>query len=311
MMMGMNSEMDNRSIFAVDIGGSKLLAGVVESNGEAHDLVRKELPPDITTDALEQMILGIWDHIKTSNHPLPSACGITIPGVADVTSGTWVYACFSGISNYPIVSRLESRLGIPVYIENDANACAWAEKVFGLCQDCDDYMWITVSNGVGGGLVLNGKLYRGFCEGAGEFGHLIIEPDGRLCPCGHVGCMEAMAAGPGIAFRYEKLTGSAATAMEIAQRARNGEATALQVMQDTGTYIGRGLGKAACLINVKRYVLGGGVMQSFDLMEEAIRTAFFQEAFARPNREAEIVQTGLGYEAALLGAAAIAFRPVL
>ena len=82
-------------------------------------------------------------------------------------------------------------------------------------------------------------------------------------------------------------------------------------MRDTGTYIGRGLGKAACLINVRRYVLGGGVMQSFDLMEDAIRKAFFQEAFARPNREAEILRTGLGYEAALLGAAAIALRPVI
>ena len=311
MIMKVKCEMDNRSIFAVDIGGSKLLAGIVKSDGSTHDLVRKELPPDITTDALEQIILDIWDRVRTDSGFAPSACGITIPGVADAVSGTWVYACFSGISNYPIVSRLQSRLGIPVYIENDANACAWAEKVFGLCRDCDDYMWITVSNGVGGGLVLNGKLYRGFCEGAGEFGHLIIEPDGRLCPCGHAGCMEAMAAGPGIAFRYEKLTGRAAAAMEIAQRARAGETAALAVMQDTGTYIGRGLGKAACLINVRRYVLGGGVMQSFDLMEEAIRTAFVQEAFARPNREVEIIQTGLGYEAALLGAAAIALRPVL
>ena len=307
----MRSAMENRSIFAVDIGGSKLLAGIVESNGEAHDLVRKELSPDITTGALEQLILEIWDSVRAGTSPAPSACGITIPGVADVIGGKWDFACFSGISNYPIVERLESMLGIPVYIENDANACAWGEKVFGLCRDCDDFMWITVSNGVGGGLVLNGKLYRGFCEGAGEFGHLIIEPGGRRCPCGHAGCMEAMAAGPGIAARYEKLTGNPAAAKEIAQRAREGEEAALQVMRDTGTYIGRGLGKAACLINVRRYVLGGGVMQSFDLMEDAIRKAFFQEAFARPNREAEILRTGLGYEAALLVAAAIALRPVI
>ena len=302
--------MENRSIFAVDIGGSKLLAGIVESSGETHDLVRRELSPDITTDALEQIILDAWDSVRETGKDVPSACGITIPGVADVAGGKWVYACFSGISNYPIVSRLQSRLGIPVYIENDANACAWAEKVFGLCQDCDDYMWITVSNGVGGGLVLNGKLYRGFCEGAGEFGHLIIEPGGRLCPCGHAGCMEAMAAGPGIAARYEKLTGTPAVAIDVAQRAREGEEAALRVIRDTGTYIGRGLAMAACLINAPRYVLGGGVMQSFDLMEESIREAFFREAFARPNRGAEIVKTGLGYEAALLGAAAIALRPV-
>ena len=122
--MGMNAEMENRSIFAVDIGGSKLLAGIVESSGETHDLVRRELSPDITTDALEQIILDAWDSVRETGKDVPSACGITIPGVADVAGGKWVYACFSGISNYPIVSRLQSRLGIPVYIENDANACA-------------------------------------------------------------------------------------------------------------------------------------------------------------------------------------------
>ena len=303
--------LDSHSVFAVDIGGSKLLAGVVEPNGESHDLVRRELAPDITTDALEEIIIDAWNGVKRGCDPLPCACGITIPGVADVARGIWTYACFSGISDYPIVSRLKDKLGIPVYIENDANACAWAEKVFGLCKDCDDFMWITVSNGVGGGLVLNGRLYRGFSEGAGEFGHLIIEPGGRMCPCGHLGCMEAMAAGPGIAARYEKLTGAAASAKEISQRARSGEAAALQVMRDTGTYIGRGLGKAASLLNLRRYVLGGGVMQSFDLLEESIKQAFFQEAFARPNRDAEIIKTGLGYEAALLGAAAVALKPVI
>lgn len=305
-----NSE--NRTVFAVDIGGSKLLSGLVLSNGKVLDVVRNELKPDITTGTLESLILEAWNKLKkTHSDRLPFACGITIPGVADVERGMWTYACFSGISDYPVVFHMERHLGIPVYIENDGNACAWAEKAFGVCQDCDDFMWITVSNGVGAGIVLNGKLYRGFWEGAGEFGHLIIEPGGRMCPCGHRGCMEAMAAGPGISARYEKKTGHCLSAKEIGERARAGEEDALQVIRDTGIYLGRGLGKAACLLNLQRYVLGGGVMQSLDLIEEPLRRTFHEEAFARPNQEAEIMKTGLGYEAALLGAAAIAFHPVL
>lgn len=301
-----------RTVFAVDIGGSKLLCGFVLQDGSTLDTVHTRLTPDITTDMLEGHILDSWKALREKHAKVEVfACGMTIPGVADAEKGIWTYACFSGISDYPIAANMREKLGMPVFIENDGNACAWAERVFGVCKDCGDFMWITVSNGVGGGIVLNGKLYRGFNEGAGEFGHLIIEPEGRMCPCGHRGCMEAMAAGPGIAARYKKETGTALSAKDVADRMRGGEKVASKVMYDTGVYLGRGLGKSACILNVKRYVLGGGVMQSFGLLEKPMREAFFAEAFARPNKGAEIMHTGLGYEAALLGAAAIAFEPVI
>ncbi|MBR7149452.1 MAG: ROK family protein, partial [Oscillospiraceae bacterium] len=226
---------------------------------------------------------------------------------ADPKEGLWVYACFSGISDYPIRRRMEERFGLSVQIENDVNACAWAEKIYGGCRDCDDFLWVTVSNGVGGGLVLNGRIYDGAYGGGGEFGHIIVEDGGRLCPCGHKGCMEAMAAGPGISARYEDLTGIFLSGGEIATLARGGDPVALRVIRDTGKYIGKGLGKAASLLNLRKYVLGGGVMQSYDLMEEDILSAFRSEAFERPNAKAEICLTSLGYNAALLGAAAIFF----
>jgi len=296
-------------VYACDIGGSKLLCGFVTEAGEIIDTEKTPLPEDITPQFLEERVEEKY-RILCSRNPdcRVTACGMNIPGVADAEKGIWVYACFSGISDYPVAERMQQRLGLKVTIANDVNACAWAEKVYGCCRDCEDYLWVTVSNGVGGGLVLGGRLYEGICGGAGEIGHVVVVPEGLPCDCGHRGCLEAMASGQAIARRYQQLTGEKRTAAEIADKARKGEEAALFVLRKTGEYVGSGLGKAASLLNVKKYVLGGGVMQSFDLMEEELRAAFEKEAFRRPNREAEVCLTALKYEAGLLGAAAIVWE---
>ncbi|MBE6611060.1 MAG: ROK family protein [Ruminococcaceae bacterium] len=298
-----------QTVFACDIGGSKLMCGLVDADGAILDKEKIALPPDLTPDALEGQLMRMYD-ILTARNPdcTPIACGMTIPGLADAKEGIWVYACFSGISDYPIAKRMGEKLGLPVAIENDVNACALAEQRFGACRDCGDFLWVTVSNGVGGGLVLGGKLYTGAFGGAGEFGHIVVEEDGEPCPCGHRGCMEAAAAGPAIAKRYHKLTGLSKSAAEIADLAREGDADALAVMHKTGEFIGKGLGKAASLLNLERYILGGGVMQSLDLMEKSIRSAFAKEAFERPNRQVKILPTALRYDAGLMGAATMAWN---
>ena len=299
------------AVFAADIGGSKLLSGLVDKCGCVYDREKRALDGNMIPERLEQNIVESLNALKERNPDVDiTACGMIIPGVADPKSGMWVYACFSGISNYPVVERMSKLLGLPVTIENDANANAWGEKVFGNCRDCDDFLWMTVSNGIGGGLVLGGELYRGACLGAGEIGHLVIENDTDMrCPCGHAGCMEAMAAGPGISKRYKTLTGADKSAAEIASLAKDGESEAIEVMRDTAIYIGRALGKTASLLNLERYVLGGGVMQSFELMEKDIVGEFQKEAFAQPNASAKIITTALGYEAGLMSAAALAICP--
>ena len=301
---------DQQAIFACDIGGSKLLCGLVKVNGEILDTEKVPLPPDITTVFLENKLTELYQTLLSRNpgvHPIAS--GMTVPGVADSVTGTWVYACFSGISDYPIAERMQQKLNLPVTVANDVNACAWAELHFGTCRDKQDFLWVTVSNGVGGGLILDGKIYEGFRGGAGEFGHLIVEEGGDLCPCGHHGCMEAMAAGPAITKRYERLTGKMLSATQIATLPREGDTDALSVMKKTGEYIGRGLGKVASILNLRRYVLGGGVMQSWDLMEKDIKRSFSDQAFTRPNIQVEILPTALNYEAGLLGAASLILFP--
>lgn len=303
--------MKEQVVFACDIGGSKLLCGFVSKDGGIIDTEKVLLLPDVTPEIIEkhlQNMYALLSHRKPEFRPI--ACGMTIPGLADAENGIWQYACFSGISDYPIASRMGDILHLPVFIENDVNACALAEKRYGGCKDCKDYLWVTVSNGVGGGLVLNGNIYSGAFGGAGEIGHVVVEKDGLLCPCGHKGCLEAMAAGPAIAGRYKAMTGKNLSAAEIADLARDGDSDALYIMRKTGEYIGRALGKAASLLNPERYVLGGGVMQSFDLMESDIRRGFEEEAFERPNQAIKIVTTSLQYEAGLLGAATVAWQSI-
>jgi len=301
--------MKSRIVFACDIGGSKLLCGLVEANGSILDMEKLPLHSDTDADTIEQCLLKAYTLLCQRNPDCqPVACGMTIPGLADAENGVWVYACFSGISDYPIAARMGEKLRLPVFIENDVNACALAERRYGNCRDCDDFLWVTVSNGVGGGLILGGALYGGAFGGAGEIGHVIVEENGPICPCGHRGCLEAVAAGPAISKRYEALTGQRKSAAEIAALAREGDAEALAVIRKTGAYVGKGLGKAASLLNLNRYVLGGGVMQSFDLMADRICECFLEEAFARPNQSVEILPTALKYEAGLLGAAAVAFE---
>ena len=300
--------MNKEVVFAVDIGGSKLMCGLVDRDGNVLKTEKCALLKDITIQKLEELIVGMFESLTSDGNYSVVSVGVNIPGLADPQNGVWVYACFSGISNYKISESLGSKLHLPIYIENDVNACALAEKVWGSCQDCNHYLWVTVSNGVGGGLVLNGEVYSGAFQGAGEFGHVVVEENGPQCPCGHFGCMEAVAAGPAISKRYFALTRVELPAVEIAKLARDGDEIALEVLKKTGEYIGKGLGKVASILNLEKYVLGGGVMQSFDLMQESIVNAFKREAFSSPNQCAMICQTSLKYEAALLGAAAIGFR---
>jgi len=241
----------------------------------------------------------------------PVAAGATIPGLADSAKGIWCYAPFSGISEIPIVRILEEKLGLPVYIENDVNACAVGEKMFGNCREDSDFLWMTVSNGIGGAFFLNGKLYTGSCSNAGEIGHLTVEEhDGALCGCGKRGCLEAMASGKGIERAYAEKTGESKTAQEIAELAKSGSEAAKEVFRAAGQYIGKAISLSVNLLNIQKVIVGGGVSQSFDLWKASMEQAVVNFLFQKANPCLQIEQTGLGYDAALIGAAAVAMENI-
>jgi len=305
-------------ILAIDIGGSQFrtaIASVSGSGVQFASAVGRSLAPDCTTEQLFTMLgESIAESAPTGDY---ESIGITIPGLADPIAGMWVYACFSGIRDVPIVQILSKKFGKPVFIDNDVNACALAERQFGICKNTKDFLWITVSNGIGGGLILDGKIYSGHFGNAGEIGHFnVVEENGFLCGCGNHGCLEAEAAGPGIARRYAMLRKnvySSVSAREIAHLARSGDEPAKRVFEITGRLIGKAASYAVNLLNLEKVVIGGGVSNSFDLLFPSMEASFGKKVFRDANPavlsgKSVFEKTGLGLDAGLAGAVALAVR---
>jgi len=290
------------NILAIDIGGSKIAVGIVDDNGNVIYSEKEKLPTGTNADLLLSVIKNKCD-TAAEKYDF-DRIGITIPGLADVKNGIWVYAPFSGINNFPIAEKISGMYGgKKVYIENDVNACAIGEKYFGCCKNTDDFIWITISNGIGGSVFTNGSLYTGYNGNAGEIGHIKVRDDDEfVCGCGGLGCVEAVAAGPGIKKRY----GENITAEEIAKMARTGNnPKAVDIFYDTGYYIGKAISSAINMLNPEMVVFGGGVSQSLDLLENGIKDAMERYMFKAANKNIKLSQTALGYNAALIGAAAI------
>jgi len=308
----MGFDMSEKHILALDIGGSKLILGLVSTAGELLDFVQRAIPTGTQKDDLLGLIDNTYAQLaEKADISHVTACGVTVPGLADPKKGLWIHAAFSGIANLPIADILKEKFGVPVYIENDVNACAIAEMRFGGAKDVADFIWVTVSNGVGGAVVLNGELYSGSCGNAGEIGHVKVEFENPLpCGCGGTGCLESMAAGPGIAKRYLAAIGQEwdgiMRSKEVSVLVAQGDTIARQCFEQTGEYLGVALGNAVNLMNPLRVFVGGGVTMDYDLFAPQMCEAFERTIFKKANPDAAIEKSHLGYYAGLLGAAALA-----
>ena len=298
---------------AIDIGGSKCVAGLVDDQGAIIGK-RRFVWQQLNEQA---MLEDIYREGKAllKNYPTltPSFIGASIPGLADPEKGLWVEASFSGIRDLPIAARLSAEFGLPAYIDNDGQACALAEHMFGAGRDTEDFLYMTVSNGIGGSIFANGRLYGGSSGTAGEFGHCTVVENGRPCKCGLCGCLEAHAAGPAIAWNYQELGGAPlpdgrlADAAEIARRAREGEEIALSVFHLEGMYLGKIIATACNLLNPSKVIIGGGVSLAFSLFEGSLRETVNMHLYRSANPNLQILATPLGYDGGLLGAAAVGF----
>ena len=301
------------NILALDIGGSQFrtaVATVSDAGLQFAPASQRMLAPDCTKETLFAMLEeSIAESAPGGNY---ERIGITIPGLADPVNGIWVYACFSGICDVPIAKILSEKYNKPVFIDNDVNACALAERRFGTCKETRDFLWITVSNGIGGGLVLGGEVYAGHFGNAGEIGHFsVVDENGFRCGCGNYGCLEAEAAGPGIARRYAVLLKKESpdlSAEQIAALARSGDETAKLVFDITGGLIGKAASYAVNLLNLEKVVIGGGVSNSFDLLLPSMEASFRKKVFRDANPNVVFEKTALGTNAGLSGAVAIAMR---
>lgn len=294
----------NEKIFAVDIGGSKLICAVLEQSGEIIDTYRVEYPKNYTLDTIIGFIKVGFEKLK---HHSPLWCGVAVPGLCDAQKGMWLYSPFSGIGDVAIAQIISDITSLPTYADNDVNISALAEKYYGVCKSSSDFIWITVSNGIGGGLFLNNELYRGYRLNAGEIGHFIVEEENpRKCGCKNTGCLEAMASGASIGAIYSEKTGKAdVSAKEVAELAQNGDEIAKKVWYDAGWYIGKAASYAVNLLGLDTVVLGGGAAESFELLKEGAEKALERFVFKSAIPKVNVLHSAPGRYAALMGCAAL------
>lgn len=317
----------NKIACAVDIGGTKTLVGLVTGDGEI--IAKKRFETDITDDPyyhLKKCIQFLSNCIEeyNLNEQSISGIGISVPGLADSQNGILLKAPYAGWTNVRI-SEFFSHFynGKKVMLANDVNACALGELMFGEGKKYSSFVWVTISTGIGAGLVLNGKIFEGEHGIAGELGHTVVEWEhGLQCTCGNKGCLEAHVSGNAIAkiagekcskdntsqFRQYFCDNSLEiTAESVARAARDGVIQAREIYDTAASYAGRAFSYAVNLINPGCIFVGGGVGLSFDLLEPGIRKVMQNSVISETNRNIPVTATTLGYNASLLGAASLIF----
>jgi len=307
----------------VDIGGTKVAGGVVDDRGQVLELTRRDTPG--TDVAATQAVIADVVRELSDRHQV-SAVGIGAAGWIANDRATVLFSPHLAWRNEPLRDALAQAIGVPVVVENDANAAAWAEYRFGAGQGARVVVMVTLGTGIGGGLVVSGVLYRGAYGVSCEYGHMSIVPDGRRCACGNRGCLEMYASGTALALDARELAAIAPVAahrlLELAggdldrltgplvtQAAREGDPAAMEIYSTMGRWLGRGLANLAAVIDPTVFVIGGGVSEAGDLLLAPARQTFAEGLTGRGFRPAaEIRSAELGPLAGLVGAADLARR---
>ncbi|NEP90793.1 MAG: ROK family protein [Okeania sp. SIO2C2] len=308
-------------ILALDFGGTKLAAAVLNAGERNWQDYQKTFSPPHASAQTDIEIMQTISHNLLKGEK-PAAIGVSFGGPVDATTGTVRLSHHvKGWENIPLKQILETEFNSPVIVDNDANVAALGEHRFGAGQGYDNLLYITVSTGVGGGWILNGKPWRGVQSMAGEIGHVTVDPEGPICLCGKRGCVERLASGPYIAqqvrekLQYQPKEGQilrslvnndleAITAREVSEAAIQGDKIAIKAIELAGWGLGVGIGNVANLVNPKRFILGGGVMKAGELLWETLQRVARETAL--PEVNFEILPAALGDEAPLWGAVALA-----
>jgi glucokinase len=307
----------------VDIGGTKVAAGVVDDQGRVLARLRRDTPasdPDKLQDLVTEAILEL-----AADHQVEAA-GLGAAGFVDAARSTVLFAPNLAWRNQPLRAAVEQRTGLPVVVENDANAAAWAETRFGAGHGQRFTVTVTVGTGLGGGIVLGGELVRGAFGAAAEVGHLNLVPGGRPCGCGRGGCWERYASGRALVTearqraattpeeagllvelaggRPEGISGQMVTMAAVA-----GDPVALASFGAVGAWLGHGLADLAAVLDPRTFIIAGGVSEAGELLVGPARTAFQAQLTGRGHRPTATVRVAqLGQDAGLIGAADLARR---
>lgn len=302
-----------RRVIGIDAGGTKLLGGVVDSELVVHHRVHRTWRGADRRETVD-IVLGAVEEIRAAA-PDVAAVGFGIPALVGFQRGVSVWSNHLPIAGVPFRDLMSERLGLPVAVDNDGNAAALAEHRHGAAHGAEHAVLVALGTGIGGGLVLDGRLYLGSRGMSGVLGHTTVVPDGLPCGCGNHGCLERYASGTAI-----RLAGDVAKAagrlgawpderepspQELAEAARAGNAAAAAIFAAAGTYLGVALGTVVCTLNPRAIVVGGGVSQAGNLLLAPLRQEIARRTavFSAERGGVEVIQSPLGGEAGAIGSA--------
>ncbi|HET7047818.1 MAG TPA: ROK family protein [Solirubrobacteraceae bacterium] len=314
--------MAGRRTIGVDMGGTKLLAGAVDTGLSVHHRVQRTLTGLDQSAVLDAAVEAVEEARESAGGEI-AAVGFGIPCLMDQRSGRGVIAVNLPLANVPFGAIMAERLGLPVFVDNDANMAALAEHRAGAARGANEAVIMTIGTGIGGGLILRGELYRGGIGAAGELGHVVIDKDGPPCQgnCPNHGCVESLASGTALARealrvaqeRPDSGLGRAlAEGRELAgplvtELAHDGDETAVEVLRTIGSNLGVAIASFVNIFNPEVVVIGGGVIAAGELLLAPARETVAARALPPSKDEVRIVAAQFGVEAGMVGAAALAF----
>jgi glucokinase len=310
--------MSVQTVIGIDVGGTGTKGGVVEASGRVlHKVTRKT---DVTsgTKGVIAVAETLLDWARESGQDV-SSIGIGAAGFVDSASGSITFSPNFTYDDPEIATAIGARCGLPVVVDNDANAAAWGERTFGSARGSDDVVLLTVGTGIGSGLIANGELVRGFTGAGAEMGHTVVQMDGPECTCGLRGCLEQLASGQAIErMAREAATGDPSTLIltfaetveaiegeHVAQAAAEYDETALRILRTGGKALGVGLSNAVNLFDPEVLVLAGSVIRAGEPYLGPARDQLVRMTGSQRRRPARLDVTVLGENAGIIGAAAL------
>jgi glucokinase len=293
-----------KRVIGLDVGGTKILAGVVDRDGHVEQRREHATP----TASQDELLAGLDQAVEELLTDEIVALGFGLPAQIDQRSGRALKAVNIPLRDIDIRGRMKERFNLPVGIDNDANAATYAEFRFGAARDVDTMIMLTLGTGCGGGAVIDGKLFRGWAE----FGHIVIEYDGLPCQgtCTGRGHLEPYVTGVAATKLAQAEFGPAVDAHRLVRLANEGEPRAIQILDGIGRRLGAGIGSLVNIFNPELVVIGGGFAAAGDFILEPAREILRREALAEAGYRVPIVRAELGTAAGLIGAGLVAFDAV-
>jgi len=294
----------------VDLGGTKLAVGIVD---EAGRILKKHLEPTNPEEGSQAILRRMIKGIEQVWQGEIKGIGIGCPGTVDASRGEVIFAPNLGWRGVSVGPFIQGEFKLPVVVDNDANAAAVGELKVGGGQGCRNMIYLTVSTGIGAGIIIDGEIYRGFTFRAGEVGHMVLAPDGPLCSCGNRGCLEAFASGTSIAKRaMEAMDKGLPTSMTgrvdarmVAAAARGGDLLAKDILAWAFRYLSMGIGNLLNIFDPELIIIGGGLSAMGDQLLIPVREGIVQYAWLREKARERVVLSKLGQDIGLIGAASL------